>query len=289
MYRPDLFGSIEKIDSARIKNPFIPHLAKIEKIERLSEDTRMYTVKFKDKNVEKGFSYLPGQFVMVTHFGIGEVAISVCSSPTKRKVQLTIRKVGTVTEKIHELEEGAVVGIRGPYGNGFPMDKIKGKDVLVVGGGIGLAPLRGAIDYILDNKKEYGKITVFLGCREPAAILFSKDIERWKKKIEFLISVDKACEGWKGYVGVVTTLFDKVEIDGKNGCAIVCGPPVMYRFVGNELIKRNFAKENIYYSLERRMKCGLGKCGHCLIAHKFTCVDGPVFTHFDAETLEGFF
>ncbi|MEM2899328.1 MAG: FAD/NAD(P)-binding protein [Thermoplasmata archaeon] len=289
MYRPDLFGTTGKIDFGRIENPYIPHLAKIEKIEEMSEDTRLYTVKFRDRKVEKNFTYKPGQFVMFTHFGIGEVAISICSSPTKRKIQLAIRKVGMVTDKIHELEEGAVVGIRGPYGNGFPMDSIKGKDVLVVSGGMGLAPLRGAIDYMLDNRKDYGKITVFLGCKEPSAILFGKDIERWMKKIEFLITVDQACEGWKGNVGVVTTLFDKVELDGKNSCALVCGPPVMYKFVGRELIKRNFAKEEIFYSLERRMKCGLGKCGHCLIAHKFTCLDGPVFTHFDAESLEGFF
>lgn len=293
MDRPDLVGTTGHLEATTMKNHFAPSRAIVDKIEKITEDTRLYTVRFEDKMLEKNFTYTPGQFVMFTCFGIGEVAISLCSSPTKKRIQFAIRNVGSVTEKISELEEGAKVGLRGPYGNGFPMDKIKGKDILIVTGGIGLAPLRSAIDYMLDNRVDYGKITVFLGCREPTAILFRDDIERWKSapNLEFLITIDKPCVGWTGPVGVVTTLFNKAHIDGSDGraAALVCGPPVMYKFVGMELIKRNFAKDLVLYSLERRMKCGFGKCGHCLISYKFTCLDGPVFNQWDAENLEGIF
>jgi len=181
---------------------------------------------------------------------------------------------------LHNLSEGATVGIRGPFGNGFPLEALKGNDILLIAGGIGLFPLRSLIQYILDRRSAFGKVTLLFGARSPAERLFPDEIDTWNRnpEIEFHETVDRGDESWQGHVGVITTLIPKVNMDPKKTMAVVVGPPIMYRFVINELKKRELPDDNIIMSLERRMKCGVGKCGHCQINNVYVCQEGPVFS-----------
>lgn len=233
---------------------------------------------------KKDLGHKPGQFAEVSIPGIGEAPFSISSSPTKKGgIEMVIRKVGKVTEALHTLKPGDTVGIRGPFGTSFPMDKCKGKDLLFIAGGIGLVPLRSAIHYALDNRADYGKITILFGCTDPSKRLFTDELAEWQKSsdILFLETVDRNPTGeWKGPVGVITTLFPKVKdrIAASSTMAFIVGPPVMYKFVIIELRKFGFADKDIIVSLERRMKCGVGKCGHCQIDGVYVCQDGPVFS-----------
>ena len=239
---------------------------------------KVFEFKFKDG---KELGQRPGQFVELSIFGIGEAPISVTSSPTRQgSFELAIRNVGSVTNTIHNMEKGAVVGIRGPFGNGFPINALTGKDILFIAGGIGLFPLRSLIQYVVDKRSSFGKVTILFGATSPSVRMFVNETEEWKKRpdIEFLETVDRAEAGWTGNVGVITTLIPKVQFEPKKTVAVIVGPPIMYRFVINELKKRDMADENIVMSLERRMKCGVGKCGHCQINGVYVCQEGPVFT-----------
>jgi len=193
-----------------------------------------------------------------------------------------------VTGALHRMEAGATVGIRGPFGRGFPVDEIKGKDVLFVGGGIGLVPLRSLINYVLDNRQDYGRIIIFFGARSPKERLFTAELEQWKnrKDAEFFETVDRGDDSWNGNVGVITTLFPKVDIDPKNMYAVIVGPPIMYRFAILEALSKGITEDKIIVSLERRMKCGLGKCGHCQIQHLYCCKDGPVFKYSEIKGIK---
>jgi NAD(P)H-flavin reductase len=194
--------------------------------------------------------------------------------------QLAIRNVGSVTNAVHKLKEGQLVGIRGPFGNGFPIDSLKGKDLLLMAGGIGLFPMRSLIQYVMDKRETYGRIMLLLGARSPMERMFVEDLDAWRRSpsIEYMETVDKGDQTWTGNVGVITTLIPKVRTDTKNSIAVVVGPPIMYRFVINELKKLGLADEHVVLSLERRMKCGVGKCGHCQINGVYVCQEGPVFT-----------
>jgi len=217
----------------------------------------------------------------VSVMGIGEAPISVSSSPTMDGAfQLAIRNVGDVTSALHNLEVGATVGIRGPFGNGFPIESLEGKDVLLIAGGIGLFPLRSLVQYILDRRSSFGRAVLLFGARSPAERLFLDELAAWSQSpdIEFHETVDRGDESWRGNVGVITTLIPKIQIDPEKTRAVVVGPPIMYRFVIGELKKKGFADENIILSLERRMKCGVGKCGHCQINGVYVCQEGPAFT-----------
>lgn len=213
--------------------------------------------------------------------GIGEAPISVCSSPTQEGIfQLVVRKVGNVTTALSKLTPGDTVGVRGPFGSQFPVgDIMKGKDILLICGGIGLVPVRSAIKYIFDNRQDYGRVTILYGVKTPAEILFSDELEEWRKipGVTVLETVDCCDETWNGNVGMITKLLPMVRVNPRNTIAIVCGPPVMYRFVLAELNGMGMPDESIYVSLERRMKCGIGKCGHCQMNNIYVCQEGPVF------------
>lgn len=230
----------------------------------------------------KNLDHEPGQFVQVSLFGIGEAPISVSSSPTKKgSFELVARDVGKFTHALHKLEAGDEVGIRGPFGNGFPVRILEGNDLLFVAGGLGIVPLRSLINFVIDNRRDFGKVTILLGCKTPSEMLFYDEIEQWNKRLDvnFACTVDRADGEWTGHVGVITTLIPGINLDPKRTFAVICGPPIMYKFVLKELINKEIPERQILFSLERHMKCGLGKCGHCQIEEYYCCQDGPVFSY----------
>jgi sulfite reductase subunit B len=233
----------------------------------------------------KELGHQPGQFVEISVAGWGEAPISISSSPTHKGVfQMVIRKVGSVTTALHDLKVGDKVGIRGPYGTVFPVaTDLKGKAVLFIAGGIGLVPLRSAINYCLDNRKDYGDISILFGARTPDDRLFVDELEAWRlrKDLTFIETVDQGRGSWKGNVGLITTLIPKVCLNTEHTATVICGPPVMYKFVIKELMKMHVPHRSIYVSLERRMKCGVGKCGHCQMNGVYVCQEGPVFKQED--------
>lgn len=265
----------------------LPRIAEIVRVEALSDREKVFEFKFADG---KDLGHRPGQFVEISILGIGEAPISVTSSPThKGSFELAVRATGSVTNALHRLTKGAKVGIRGPFGNGFPLETLKGKDLLFVAGGIGLFPLRSLINYVLDTRKDFGEVTTLFGCRSPQERLFCDQLAAWNacKDMCFMETVDRAPDdSWKGNVGVITTLFPKINIDPAKTYAIVVGPPIMYRFVIAECLKKGLAEDHIIMSLERRMKCGVGKCGHCQINGLYCCQEGPVFTYAQVKSLK---
>lgn len=228
--------------------------------------------------------HLPGQFVQVFVPGVGEAPFSISSSPTREgPFQLCIRAVGNVTNAIHDLEIGDTVGVRGPFGQTCDFERFENNDLLFVAGGIGLAPLRSMIDYVIANRTRFGDVTVLYGCKEPAEILFPNDIEVWMESdtIDFQMTVDEVPEDqeWDGHVGVITTLMPGLQVDPETTYAIVCGPPVMFQFVQQQLDELAVPHDQVYLSVERRMHCGVGLCGHCQINDLYVCKDGPVFNY----------
>ncbi len=232
----------------------------------------------------RDLGHKPGQFAEVSIPGIGEAPISISSSPMKKNgFEMVVRNVGKVTDALHKLKPGDSVGIRGPFGTSFPIDDCKNKDLLFIAGGLGLPPLRSAIHYALEHRDDYGKIIVLFGYTDPSVRLFVNELAQWSKSSDmlFMETVDRAADmPWKGNVGVITTLMPKVkdQIDPSSMTAFIVGPPVMYKFVIIELRKLGFSDNDIIVSLERRMKCGVGKCGHCQMDNVYVCQDGPVFT-----------
>ena len=265
----------------------LPRIAEIVKVETLSDREKVFEFKFEDG---KELGQKPGQFVEISIFGIGEAPISVTSSPThKGSFELAVRATGSVTNALHKLDKGARVGIRGPFGNGFPIETLKGKDILFVAGGIGLFPLRSLINYVMDTRKDFGEVTTLFGCRSPQERLFIGQLAEWdaRKDMCFMETVDRCSDdAWQGNVGVITTLFPKVSFDPARTYAIVVGPPIMYRFVIAECLKKGLSEDHIIMSLERRMKCGVGKCGHCQINGLYCCQEGPVFTYAQVKSLK---
>ncbi|MFO7769140.1 MAG: FAD/NAD(P)-binding protein [bacterium] len=235
--------------------------------------------------------HMPGQFVQVSIQGIGEAPISIASSPDEGDTfRMLVRKVGNVTGAMHALEPGERIYVRGPFGHGFPVEEdMLEKDILFVGGGCGMAPLRSAITYTLDprHREQYGRITILYGCKEPRERLFRDDLADFRDRddITFLETVDQADEHWHGNSGVITTLIPGVDVDPERTVAVVCGPPAMYRFVIAELHKKGLDEESTFVSLERHMKCGVGKCGRCQINDIYCCQDGPVFRLSDIRNL----
>ena len=264
---------------------YLPEIATIEKVSTMTATESYFKIKL-DSGKELG--HQPGQFVEVSLLGIGEAPISVSSSPTmKGGFELVVRKVGNVTGVMHGLKAGAKVGIRGPFGTNFPFAETKGRDILFVAGGIGLVPARSFINYVLDNRKDYGRVMILFGARTPADRLFTDELSAWAKRsdVEFLETVDRGDDTWKGNVGVITTLFPKIDIDPRKTACVIVGPPIMYKFVIIEAKKKDIADSDIYMSLERRMKCGVGKCGHCQINQYYCCQEGPVFTYEQVKPL----
>ncbi len=250
---------------------------------------KLFHIRISDHFERKNFSFLPGQFVMVHLPGCGEIPISISSSASNKEyIELCIRKVGKVTGMIHRLEPGAIIGIRGPFGTHFPVQKMTGANVLLIAGGLGIAPLRSPIYWINEHRSEYRDITIMYGAREPDQILFDYQFEEWKKiyGLQLLTIVQNAGMGWKGRVGLITDLFKEVRIDPENTFAIVCGPPVMFKFVCAHLSNVGIPRHRMFVSLERRMHCGMGKCCRCNVGSTFTCLDGPIFDYWTVMNLK---
>jgi len=268
-------------------NEYSPNLAVIKKIRKETHDTNTYTLEFSDKKLQKSFSPAPGQFMMLSLFGIGESAISLSDTSNNGSVTTTIRNVGSVTNAILRLKEGDFIGIRGPYGNGWPLERAEGKNVLIVVGGMGIVPLRGVVNYIKNNRKKFGDLEIIYGARTPDDMLFRYELEKWKqiKKTRMDLTVDELPieTTSKCKIGLVTSCFPSMKTHHKNAIVLVCGPEIMMRYAAKCLETIGFKDRQIYLSLERRMKCGIGKCGHCQIGLKYVCKDGPVFNYADIK------
>lgn len=270
-----------------MENIYIPLKAKIASICDETPDVKTFELHQIDGD-GSGLTFLPGNFLEVSSFGMGEAPFCISSSPTRAgSFDITVRAVGSVTHALHKLKENDIVGIRGPLGNNFPFDAVRERDILFVGGGIGLPPLRSLIHYMLDHREDYGNITILYGARTPDDRVYKQELVQWSKRDDllFLETVDAGDADWKGRVGVVTTLFNEIQVDPSITTAFTCGPPIMIKFVIQGLLKMGFSSSNIVTTLERYMKCGVGKCGHCAVGHKYICTDGPVFTYADIQEL----
>jgi NAD(P)H-flavin reductase len=266
------------------KDIYLPEPAKVLRVEPVTKLEMLFEFSLASG---RELGHKPGQFAEVSVLGVGEAPISISSSPTLHgSFQMVVRKVGNVTAALHKLRPGGLVGIRGPFGTHFPVDgDIKGKDIVFICGGIGLVPVRSAIGYVLHHREDYGRVMILFGTKTPADRLFIQEAREWAKQkdVTYLETVDRGDETWKGNVGVITTLMPKIKIDPARTVAIVCGPPIMYKFAIIELDKMGVTQECIYVSLERHMKCGVGKCGHCQVNGLYVCQDGPVFRYADVS------
>ena len=275
------------VATAREESVYRPVMAKLLQVEQMTELEKMFILELPGG---RSLGNEPGQFVEISLFGIGEAPISISSSPSRSNgtFELCVRRVGDVTSAMHALEPGSVLGVRGPFGHGFPIEKMKGKDILFAAGGLGLAPLRSLINEVLDQRGFFGRVIILYGTKQPSEILFKDELMEWAERedIEFHMTVDRGDEHWRGNVGVITTLFPKITLNPRNTVAATCGPPIMYRFVLMEMLGKGISETQIYLSLERRMKCGVGKCGHCQINELYCCQDGPVFRYADIKGLE---
>jgi len=264
------------------KDIYLPEFATVLKNQPMTETENYFEFKL---NSGKELGHMPGQFAEISLPGIGEAPISVSSSPTKNGCfEMVVRKAGNVTNALHAVEAGKKIGIRGPFGTSFPVDTVmKEKDILFICGGIGLVPLRSAINYCLDKRNDYGKVTILSGTKTPAERLFADELELWLKREDVILleTVDHPDDHWKSNTGVITTLIPKIQIDPVQTITLICGPPIMYKFVLLELTKISIDFNKVYMSLERHMKCGVGKCGHCQINGLYVCQDGPVFKYAD--------
>jgi sulfhydrogenase subunit gamma (sulfur reductase) len=268
-----------------LPNPYIPVLTTVKSIasENKVNDIKTLELEFKNEKDYKSFDYIPGQFAEISLIGKGECPIGIASSPTEEgSIKFTIKKMGEVTSGFHNCEIGDVVGVRGPMGNGWPIEDMKGQNIVVVGGGFAFSTLRSLIIYILDEKhrKDYKDITVIYGNRDSGEVLYRDVLEEWKKRddIKVVLTIDREEEGWNEKVGFVAPIVKEVAPLSENAIAVVCGPPIMIKTTIAVLEELNFKDEQILNSLEMRMKCGIGKCGRCNIGSKYVCTDGPVFS-----------
>ena len=270
-------------------NPYRPWPARITSIVQLTDKEKLFEIRLIDDAAREAFAFDSGQFVEVSLFGGGEAPISISSAPSKQGfIELCVRNAGDVTGALHRKRCGDVIGIRGPFGRGFPIQDMKGNDILLVAGGLGIAPLKSLINHIHDTRSEFGKVTILYGSRTPAEILFRRQFDMWQHRDDFdlILTVDHPDETWTGETGLVTKLFSDIDIDPTNTYAAICGPPVMYKYVIAEMRKKDMDVDKIYVSFERRMKCGIGKCGHCGVGHQYACIDGPVFNYWEAMNLQ---
>ena len=266
---------------------FLPEMARLVQTEQLTALEKLFTIELP---AGRSLDHRPGQFVEVSFLGVGEAPISISSSPSRSNgiFELCVRKVGDVTGALHRLTPGDKIGIRGPYGHGFPIERFRGKDMLFAPGGLGLAPARSLINQVMDERAQFGRVIILYGARTPSELLFKDELKRWgeREDVELYLTVDRGDATWDGHIGVITTLFKDISIYPRNTVAVTVGPPVMYRFVLMELLGKGIPEGNIWLSLERRMKCGVGKCGHCQINNIYTCQSGPVFSYRDIKGLE---
>lgn len=267
-------------------DPMTPAIFHVKRVILETEDT--FTIELIPSNGTTGFSFKPGQFTMLYVLGAGEVPISISGDPfEKRCLTHTIRSVGNVTRLLQKLKAGEGIGVRGPFGSAWPVKASQGRDVIIVAGGIGLAPLRPVLYTVLKNRKKYNRLSLLYGARTPADILYHQELMKWRSQfdIDIHVTVDQAGKSWKGNVGVVTTLISRIAFDSTQAVALICGPEVMMRFTIQEFRQRGLNNEDMYVSMERNMKCGIGFCGHCQYGPYFICKDGPVFRYDLVEDL----
>ncbi|MBN2067607.1 MAG: FAD/NAD(P)-binding protein [Candidatus Diapherotrites archaeon] len=260
--------------------PELPLPAKIVSVQDETPEIKTFAVKFLDKKVQEKFSFSPGKFMMLSVFGYGEMPISISSSPYKTgSISFTVANVGNASRALHSLKKGSEVGLRGPYGNGFPLQKFRNKNLAFIAGGCGFAPLRSSVYAFQAKKEQFKDAYIFFGCKSPKEMLFASDLKQWgkEKKMHTFVTVDSPTKDWKGHTGVVTKLFAKSGLPVEDTVCLLCGPPIMIHFALLELKKLGFKDEQFYASLERLMHCGLGFCAHCNIGDKYVCRDGPVF------------
>ena len=266
-------------------NVYVPMLTTVKDIisENKVNDIKTLKLIFNKEKDAVNFNYIPGQFAEISLIGKGECPIGIASSPTEENsIKFTIKKMGTVTTGFHDCEEGDVIGVRGPFGNGWPIEEMKGKNIVVIGGGFAFSTLRSLITYIIDKKhrKDYKKVIIIYGNRDSGEVLYKEDLESWKKRddIEVILTIDRPEEGWTEKVGFVAPVVKEIAPSPQNAIAVVCGPPIMIKTTIAVLEELKFKDEQILNSLEMRMKCGIGKCGRCNIGNKYVCIDGPVFS-----------
>ncbi len=265
---------------ANVPDPMLPQLYRVQRVRREIPDT--FTLELEPEEGVEVPPFASGQFNMLYVFGVGEIPISISGDPARRRPLVhTTRAVGTVSKAMRELKPEDVIGVRGPFGSHWPIERAMGKDVVIVAGGIGLAPLRSAMYQVISQREKYGKVVLLYGARTPEDILYRREVEHWRAHfdLEVYVTVDNATGRWRGSVGVVTRLIPRAPFDPLNTVAMICGPEIMMRFTAAELEKRGVATENIFVSMERNMKCAIGQCGHCQYGPHFVCKDGPVFQY----------
>lgn len=268
-----------------MENVYLPYRAEIEEIREESPDVKTFRLDIAQNGNGNGkFKFQPGQFVELSVFGVGESPFGVASPASHEgKLECSIKRLGSVTRAVHEMNEGDFVGVRGPFGNSFPLDEMKGKNVVIVGGGIGLAPLRPLIGDILENREEFRDVTILCGARTVDALIYRDDMEAWKKRddVNTVVTVDPGGDtpGWDGKVGLIPKVLEELPVTTENSLLVTCGPPIMIHFTLQSAGKMGFQPEQIWTTLERKMQCGFGKCGHCMIGDKYICRDGPVFSY----------
>jgi NAD(P)H-flavin reductase len=270
----------------------IPHLATIVGIRELATGIKLFQVNLDDPEVSAAFDYQPGQFGEVSVFGVGESPFGITSTREQDEtIEFAVNRIGTVTDALHRMDVGDKVGLRGPLGNGFPMDDFEGKNVVILGGGIGGAPLRPVIQTILEHRADYGKLSIFWAARSPDLLVFTDEYDTWRADpdTELHLTVDHATPDWPYREGLITALVEHVAPSSSNAVSITCGPPIMIRFAMMSLEKLGFVAEQNWVTLEAKMKCGIGKCGRCNMGGVFICTDGPVFRFAEVEQfLESF-
>jgi len=264
-----------------LENPFVPYLATLKSVVELTPDIKLLKVELLDPAVRAGFDYKPGQFALLSAFGQGEAPFGIVSLPQHRDgLEFAVRRIGTVTAAIHELEPGDILGVRGPFGNHFPLEDYVGKNIVIIGGGIGMAPLRPVINQILEHRNDYGKLLIINGARTPQDLVFAPEFQAWMEapRTKLELTVDRGDEQWRGRVALVPNVVKEVAPSPDNAIAITCGPPIMIRYTLAVLKELGFRDSQIITTLEAKMKCGLGKCARCNVGDKYICQDGPVFT-----------
>jgi NAD(P)H-flavin reductase len=269
-------------------NPMRPLLGTLAGVRDLADEIKLFQIELDGDS----FDYKPGQFAFLSAFGVGEAPFGIASTTARTSaLEFAINRVGTVTAALHRMEPGAVVGVRGPLGNSFPLQELSGKNIVVLGGGIGGAPLRPVIHSILDNRTEYGHLSILWAARSPSLLVFTDEYDEWRSApdAELHLTVDEGDASWKGNVGLITQLLEQLAPLAEDAVAIICGPPIMIRFVIIGLHKLGFADEQMIMTLEAKMKCGIGKCGRCNMGDQFVCLDGPVFSYTEVSRfLESF-
>ena len=269
-------------------NPLRPLLGTLVRTKDLADDIKLFEIELDNE----GPAYQPGQFAFVSAFGVGEAPFGLASTMARtHTLEFAINRVGTVTAALHNMEPGATVGVRGPLGNTFPLGEMAGKNLIVLGGGIGGAPLRPVIHTILDNRADYGRLEILWAARKPSLLVFTDEYDVWRAApdTDLYLTVDEGDAAWDGHVGLITDLLDKVSPSVQDAVAIVCGPPIMIKFVTLGLKKLGFGDKEIIMTLEAKMKCGIGKCGRCNMGSTFVCLDGPVFSYSEvSQFLESF-